>query len=486
MAYSGSTSYEAFETSAGNGIFVSLKVVDPSGGSSFLDLSDRFVSLTFDDDDSKADEMTIVVDNSDLQLSDDARVAKGQKWEVSWGYRGLMTPPVECIIRSVKGWSILTITGLAKSVKMDAETKTKTWADKSDADIALEIATANGFDAEMTHIDETKTVHPHVHQLESDAQFLARRAAANGFVFFVDHTGFHFHRRKLGNPPVRSYTWGFETTESMPGGEIIGEPAFESEHTRRKPGLVKMVGHDDKTGEQFEVAASNDDTDRDSLGGSQEVANPETVESGSVQENLASMAVLYTAAKTKEEAKEQADSYYFIRSTDRSKLSFAAVGDPRVRAKEVVAFWCRSLYMSGPYYVKKVKTTISGDFIQELELIRDAARTVPLEIPLPNIALSLPQIEEGQEASHSTLTEQGKTERIATLANVNNSEMTDMSISDQPTIQTTAEEQADGSWSEAYEYHHDQPTFGSGSVKFDQKVKVTIHKNPLSGTSINF
>lgn len=476
------TDYGAFESAVGSGVFVSLKVME-SKKTDFLDLSDRFVSLTFEDEDTKADKFTLVIDNRDLLLSDDARISKGQKWEASWGYHGMMTAPRELLVRSVKGFSVLTVTGLAKSVTMDKEPVKKTWKDITDSDIALEVGRKHGFDPAMIHVDETKTVHEHIHQMESDARFLTRRANRNGFVFFVDHTGLHFHRRRLGTPPIRSYAWGFETSNNMPGGDIIGEPSFESLHTRRKPGLVKMVGRDDKTGESFEVQASNEDTDRDSLGESQEVANPDTVTSGSAHENLANMSVFYTSAKTEQEAKEEADSYYFRRSTDRAKLSFTAVGDPRVRAKEVVVFWCRSLYMSGPYYVEKVKTTVGPDFVQELHLIRDAAKRVPLEIPLPDIPLSMSQVEEGEEESHRNLQDQGQTERVETSANVNDGTVRDMS---EPTIQTTAEEQPDGTWSEAYEYHNETPTFGSGSIKYDQKMGITVKKNPLVGSSISF
>lgn len=450
----------AFEIAAGKGIFFSIRVVD-SDVAGNVDLTGRFISFTFDDSDSKADKFTLELNNYDLLLLDDPRFAKGQKIELSWGYYDAMTPPRTMKITKANGWTKFKVEGVALSSELDKTPIQKKWTGKKYSEIAYEIAVTEGFDGPMIHVDETQAVIEYVPQFETNARFLARIAKKVGFQFYVDHTGFHFHRRRFGAPPIRAYSWGFAVAGSPPGGGIIGEPKFEVEHTRRKPGRVRVVGRDEKTGEEFDVVASNEETEREGLGKSQEVGNPETAEEGTPQSRIANERVIFTAARNKDEAKAQADSYYFQRSTDRVKLKFDAVGDPTVGAKNVIAFWCAATYPSGPYYVSSVKTTIQGKFVQGIECIRDASKKVPLEIGLPEIPLPLTVIEEGEEESFETVKDPKDIAGISSKAVVNEEELYD----DSQGLPVAIEEEApDGSWREAWQYETDLPMNGKLTV----------------------
>src|SRR6266516_695038 len=85
------------------------------------------------------------------------------------------------------GRSFLEVTGMDATVRMNLEEKVRTWADLSDGDIATMIFAEYGLVPEVTSTSpyrlelETTTI-----QRGTDARFLRRLAARNGFTFLVD------------------------------------------------------------------------------------------------------------------------------------------------------------------------------------------------------------------------------------------------------------------------------------------------------------
>jgi len=496
------TDYGAFEVTVGSGVYFSVEVINSGNVDGYLDLSDKFTSFSFKDPDNKADSFTIKLHNSDLTLFDDPRLFEGQVVKLSWGYYNLMTIPRKMKIKKVKGWRKVTIEGIAMSVEMDKSAKFRRFDSMTHSEIAEQIALEEGFDPLMIHTQESEiatttmynadleykisaseeaaseeemaimsmpplrgTVIPSISQFDSNAKFLARLAVKAGFVFFVDHTGFHFHRRKLGTPPMKTYSWGIEVDGVS--SRIIGDPLFESEHTHKKPGVIKVVGIDDETGVPFEVRASNSDTSRDGLGSSQSTMDPEAVSTGTTYDRLASEEVIHSSAKNEQQAKEEADAKFFHRSTDRMKLSFKAEGDPRAYSKGVIQFWCASKYVSGAYYTVDVATDISnGGFTQSLKLSRDASNAIPLEISLPDVSVAMPYVPEGEEESADTINLSGTSDRVPSMAKVNTGEVADINA---PTVVPTAEELPDGSWQKAWSYQWSGLALGT-TIKYTQSA----------------
>jgi hypothetical protein len=144
----------------------------------------------------KADQVSLQLDNFDLALFERAELVGGAVLEVSWGYPGNMAPPRRVVVKKLKGFQTLTVEGQATSVLMNREAKTRSWANKSRADVVREIAAEHGYEGEFLDVEDTGEVLDTISQsAETDARFLRRLAAREEFEYFVDDTGFHWRSR---------------------------------------------------------------------------------------------------------------------------------------------------------------------------------------------------------------------------------------------------------------------------------------------------
>ena len=156
-----------------------------------LHLPDMF-ELTFEDSDNSVIEQTMV------------RI--GSLVEIYGGASG--TPKADCLIKgevtSIEGeYSGLTIytiiRGYEKSHRLQRASRTRTFVDMKDSDIASKIAREAGF-AE-TDITSTKTTHRHVSQIsQTDWDFLRGRAQEIGFEIGVSQGKFFFREASSAKP----------------------------------------------------------------------------------------------------------------------------------------------------------------------------------------------------------------------------------------------------------------------------------------------
>jgi phage protein D len=156
-----------------------------------LHLPDMF-ELTFEDSDNSVIEQTMV------------RI--GSLVEVYGGASG--TPKAECLIKGevtsiegeYHGLTIFTIIrGYEKSHRLQRSSRTRTFVDMKDSDIASKIAREAGF-AE-TDITNTKTTHRHVSQIsQTDWDFLRGRAQEIGFEIGVSQGKFFFREASSAKP----------------------------------------------------------------------------------------------------------------------------------------------------------------------------------------------------------------------------------------------------------------------------------------------
>ena len=213
-----------------------VKVAPEGGGSERVDLSDKVLSFQFEDSDKKADKLVLTVDNWDLSNFDDPVWRKGNILEVAWGYPGEMAPAREVVIQKVTGFQTLNIEGHAKSVLMNRVARCRVFENKSRSAVAAEIAKESGYGAALQDIEDTGEPLPLITQARlTDAQFLRRLAHQEGFEFYVDFDGLHFHQRRLGQKPVRAFRW--YTAPEV--GEVISIN-IENDVTA-KPGVVYIV-----------------------------------------------------------------------------------------------------------------------------------------------------------------------------------------------------------------------------------------------------
>jgi len=135
---------------------------------------------------------------------------------------------------------------------MNKVARCRTFENVTRADVVRQIAQENGFGANRQDIDDTEHVLPLITQARmTDAQLLRRLADREGFEFYVDFDGLHFHQRRLGQKPVRTLQW--YTAPEI--GEIISLN-IENDVTA-KPGAVSIRGRDPLTRKDIAERGSN-------------------------------------------------------------------------------------------------------------------------------------------------------------------------------------------------------------------------------------
>jgi phage protein D len=334
-----------------------------------VSLDGRVLGFTFEDSEKKTDKVTLQLNNHDLSLFDNEALFGGVMLEVSFGYPENMSPPRRVVLKKIKGFNPLTVEGHASSILLNRKTRTRCWENKRHSDVARDIAAENGFEGAFLTVESTEPVLDVINQAgETDAQFLRRLARDEGFEFWVDDTGFHWHERRLDLTPTHRFEW--RTSET---GDILSIHV-ESDLMRRAA-RIKVKARDPYEKATIEESATNDTVDRATLGESREVVEVVDVETGdTVLDERNSVDLTFAVPADNPEKARQKAARKFKRAERRTvKLSMQVVGDPTLRAKSIVEVQGISKVLSGKYYVKEVKHTISSaGYISDLKLIRDA------------------------------------------------------------------------------------------------------------------
>jgi phage protein D len=230
-----------------------ITVLDGAGNKQrVLEQTHRVKSLKYTDSEKKADKLVITVDNFDLANFDDPIWSHGNRCQVSWGYPGRMALARTCIITKVTGFTELKVEAKAETVLMDTQKKSRTFKGMSRSAVVRKIAKEYGYDATTMHVEDTGAKHAHIVQANlTDAQFVRRLAHQQGFEFYVDYEGFHFHEAKLAQVPIREFIYFTD-----PGRGDVIKINVETDVTR-KPAEVKKTVRDPLNKTTSSITASN-------------------------------------------------------------------------------------------------------------------------------------------------------------------------------------------------------------------------------------
>lgn len=375
--------------------FVAL-VPDGDGGPTIRvdDFADRVLSFKYEDEEQKADRVTLTLDNFDLALYDDPAFKHGMLLDVSWGYPGRMAPTRRCVVQSIKGGKTVTVTAVAQSILMNKTVHSKTYRNARYSDAARWIAWEAGFGDDAIDIEETPVVHETITCARlTDAQFLRRLADKEGYEFYVDHEGFHFHRRRVDQSPTRTFVY----YRDREGGDVLDFSLDDditkpkARHRRRGRNLTERT--------EIDAEASNEtDTNRATLAPVASLPTPRTPASSptasapstfvtfdrdtsapllsgraSADERVASEETAPTTAQDTTTAEREAVGANRRSRQTAIKLKLDVIGDPYVLAKTVIAVEGLGTRLSGRYYVKRVVSTLGNDgtYKVQLEVISD-------------------------------------------------------------------------------------------------------------------
>ncbi len=342
--------------------------IQPEGkGENFrVDTTDEVTSFEFEDDEKKADKLTLEVDNFDLSNFDNPVWKPGNKLIVTWGYPGHMAPSRECIIQKVTGSTKLKIEALSKAILMNKDIKNRTFENTTRGDVVRGIAYDHGYEFNHQDIEDTETVYEHITQARmSDAQFIKKLADAEHFEFYVDFDGIHWHSRRLGQKPLRVLQYYLPPDV----GDII---SFDVENNIfAKPAKVVAKSRDPLKKTTGEGEASDSKTERTALQPKTELIDPATGEI-TFQKNVASSETRPTTETDAKQVKKEADGAFKRAALTAVQLTVEMVGDPGICAKSVIEVRGISKRLSGLYYVKTAKHKIdSGGYKLSLKCQTD-------------------------------------------------------------------------------------------------------------------
>ncbi len=320
-----------------------------------IDLRGKILSFEYEEDEKKPDLLKLTINNQDLSAFDDEIWSKGTSLFVSWGYVGNTTPVREMIIQSVKGALQLTIEAHGKGTLMNKLARSRVFENMTRSAIVKQVAQENGYQKdEVLHIRDTEVVHPIVTQAkQTDAQFLKRLADIEGFEFFIDFDGLHWHPRDVGQKPTRLLMYYLPPEV----GDVVSF-SIDNDVTA-KPGAIVLKGRDPLKKQDINAVGSNATTPRPTLGTATEIVDPASGKA-TVEYNTASQDVRTTSQTDPAAVKKEADGQYTRTQQTAVQLTVNMVGDPAILAKTVVEVGGLGKRLSGNYYIKNAKTVING------------------------------------------------------------------------------------------------------------------------------
>jgi len=350
-----------------------VKLIHADEGEKLLGfLQDRLLSFTFDDSDNKVDQAEFRLRNTDFKLFDEPAFVKGQRLRIRWGYPGDMSAPRDVIIQKISGSDPITIKGRSPVVLLDRKRRQRLWKNTTHSDIAVQIAGEYGYEGELLSVEETDQIYGEVQQRISDMRFLAKLAKRNGFVFYIDHLGFHWHKRPFELTPSHIYIYSTDPGQ----GDILSLPKVTANLTKGVT-RVRSLARDPVTKEWVEAYGSSKDTEFVSLGKEEEDGDPDNYE-GERQQRVTRQVDRPIFLMPTAEAKLRADARWRLTAEGRYKVEFNALGRPQIGAKQVVEVLNISDTWSGNYYLNNVRTQIQpGSFIQTIKGTKNALDKVP-------------------------------------------------------------------------------------------------------------
>ncbi len=332
-----------------------------------LNLRDRMIEFKYEDREKGADLSFISLENHDLSLYDEVGFDKGNILELTWGYPNNFSPTRKVIVKRSKGFRALRVEAYGQEVQLNRETKCRTFENKKRSQVVQELAQKAGFKTDELDIEDTKVIFRTIHQAkQTDAQFIKKLAEKEGFQFYTDFDGFHFHQRRLGQKPIRSFTWYNDPDR----GEIISIDDVDT-NIAAKPGAVRLKGRNTLRKKNIDVRSTNSVTDRDTLANAVLIVDKESGNTRTVRRNISEQ-VQTTGQQDEQAARREADGRYRNTQLSSVKIKFTVVGDPGLVAKSVVILNGMGKRLSGRYYVTKATHTINKQgYRVQLETKRD-------------------------------------------------------------------------------------------------------------------
>jgi len=338
---------------------------------SFRAINERLISFSFSDHERQKDRLLLGFHNADYALLDTPLFTRGQKFAVVWGWPGRMGPSRRMVVTKVTGGNPLVVTMHDTTSMLDRNKQHRFMEDVTDSEFVREVARVHGYQGPTLHIEETSVRHDVTQpQWRTDARQLSWLAPRNGFVFYIDASGLHWHSRNWRNEPVRTY---FYRTDPVQGA-ILSEPRIEANLTRGVS-TVRVLARDPITKESIDVSVGPSTADFVALGSEREDAP--SGDAGLRADRVTREDVRSLGFMTRAEAEAEAQARYRETAQNRYKLEMEIIGDAQLGAKQLIELYGVSDTTDGLWYIKELEHKIEGgQYTCLLRATKDTQREV--------------------------------------------------------------------------------------------------------------
>lgn len=221
-----------------------------------VDLSKRLINMVYTDSEKKFDDIVLTVDNFDLYFFDNPVFRPGNIIEATWGYPGNMSPTRRLCIHTMSGNTQIRVEAKGGATLMAEKVRTDVYENCAPEEVARIISARNGYGPDIRFIEESFVEPRTYHQAgRTDAQMLKMVARRIGFEFYIDFDGFHFHKRKMNQDPIREITYYTDRS-----GHILSFNIDENIFGKKR--AVRVKGKDPETKKPFNVIASVSTSDK--------------------------------------------------------------------------------------------------------------------------------------------------------------------------------------------------------------------------------
>lgn len=343
------------------------------------------MTMTIEDDEKKEDKLQLTIENSDLTLFDSPQFRKGMILDASWGWPGNMAPERAFVIEKITGSRIMKVEAKGGETLLHKRVKCRTFKNARRSEVVSEIADEHGFSTEF--IQFTPDVQEQITQARAtDAQLIRDLAKREGYEWWIDYDGWHWHERQLQQKPIFSLTYYAPEPNNPNKGNIIAWNLDEGIDAS-KPGLVRVEGFDLLTKKKYSVTASNKETQRATLAPIQNTYGPD--DPGEAGEplvvQLVTELVLPSVERTAKEAKRFAEGVWKRAQVAQVKMTLSVWGVPALVAKSVILIDGIGPTLSGLYYINNIKHNTQAPYIMTLKVSRDGKTRAsqPQKLKLP-------------------------------------------------------------------------------------------------------
>jgi hypothetical protein len=148
-------------------------------------------------------------------------VAVGESLSAAVGYGDRLVPLFVGTVESIRpsfpadGSPTVEVSGFDPSYAMTRGTRSRSWDDRTDADVVADVASGHEFasvETEATGVTRSKVFQ----EAESDYRFLARLAERNGYELFARRDALRFRARPYDAEPVVGLRYGESVTSFAP------------------------------------------------------------------------------------------------------------------------------------------------------------------------------------------------------------------------------------------------------------------------------